>query len=149
MIPTRPTPTDVPEAAATRRTSIRRAWARRAGLLVGALLLAAAVIVVWRQRETVGEALAQVRHPSPGHVIVLLGSVALNVAMSGVVFSLLYARYGRVGRLEMQAVIASATLLNYLPMRAGMFGRIAYHRTVNGIAVRDSTKVIGQSLALT
>jgi hypothetical protein len=143
MMTSRPTPTEpitpVPPA---------RTWARRAGLLVGALLLVAAVVVVWRQRGAIGDALGQMRHPSPLHVVVLLVAVALNVMMSGVVFSLLYSRYGRVGRLEMQAVIAGATLLNYLPMRAGMFGRIAYHRTVNDIAVRDSAKVIGQGLAL-
>ncbi|MHC4107421.1 MAG: hypothetical protein ACYSTY_04965 [Planctomycetota bacterium] len=45
-------------------------------------------------------------------------------------------------------MIASATLLNFLPLRPGLFGRIAYHHAVNGIAVVDSGKTVVQAIGL-
>jgi hypothetical protein len=51
-------------------------------------------------------------------------------------------RYGRVGFGEMSALIATASLLNYLPMRPGLVGRVAYHRAINGIPVWASVKVL-------
>ncbi len=124
------------------------AWLRWLGLLVGAVLLGGAVLVVAQQHEHLRGALAAVGRPALGPTALLLASVAINVAMSGLVFQLLISRYGRVGVLEMQAVIASATLLNFLPLRPGLFGRIAYHHTVNGIAVVDSAKTVVQAIGL-
>jgi hypothetical protein len=42
----------------------------------------------------------------------------------------------------MLALIAAATVFNYLPLRPGMLGRIAYHRYIHGIPVRHSIKVL-------
>src|SRR4029453_11464408 len=82
------------------------------------------------------------------HAATLFGTAILNVVLSGLLFSLLMSRYGKVGLLEMQALIASATLLNFVPMRPGLFGRIAYHRMYNQIAVTHSATVIVQAVCL-
>ncbi|MHC4948066.1 MAG: hypothetical protein ACYTG1_07370, partial [Planctomycetota bacterium] len=122
---------------------------RPVGLLVGVLLLAAAVVSVARQGDVLAAALAAVRSPAPLPLAQLLVAVALNLGLTGLVFSVLIARYGRVGRLEMQALIASTALLNYLPLRPGLPGRLAYHRLVNGIPVVDAGRTVVEALALT
>jgi len=88
------------------------------------------------------------RRPAPGLVALLLAGVAGNVLLTGLLFSLLISRYGRVGVLEMQALIASATLINFLPLRPGLFGRIAYHKAVNRILAVHSAKTIIQAAIL-
>lgn len=115
-------------------------------MLIGLLLLGAAILVIWQRWESISEELEAVRHPALLDVVILLGCVAINIMLSGVVFHLLMLRYGKVGFLEMQALIASATLFNYLPLRPGLFGRIAYHKSVNNIAVKDSAKTVFQAM---
>lgn len=136
------TGTGVRDAPASRR------WLRWVGLAVGAGLLAAAVITVAREHETIAVALDTVRRPTAGTAFLLAGTVVANVVLAGLTFSVLIARYGRVGLLEMQALIAAAALLNFLPLRPGLFGRIAYHRTVNGIPAMDSVKAVVQAAGL-
>jgi hypothetical protein len=128
--------------------SASRRWLRWAGLAVGGCLLAAAVITVARQHETIGGALAAVERPAFGMVILLVAAVAANVVLAGLTFSVLMSRYGRVGVFEMQALIAAAALLNFLPLRPGLFGRIAYHKTCNDIPALASVKVVAQAAGL-
>jgi len=118
------------------------------GLGLGAALAAAALVVVGRQHGAVSGALEAVSRPSWGPVVLLIGAIGANVILSGLMYSVLISRYGRVGVVEMQALIASAALLNFLPLRPGLFGRIAYHRAVNQIAVVDSVKTAGQAIGL-
>jgi hypothetical protein len=129
-----------------------RPWARRIGLIIGGLLLIAALVMAWRQQEIVKDAVASLADLPPGrltlYLSVLGGSVVVNLFLSGVVFRLLISRYGAVGFWEMQALIASSALFNYLPMRAGMLGRVAYHRAYNGISVGDSVKTIVQAVIM-
>ena len=42
-----------------------------------------------------------------------------------------------------------AWLLNYLPMRPGMVGRIAYHKAVNGIAIRHTGQTLIEGTVIT
>jgi hypothetical protein len=82
----------------------------------------------------------------------LAGAVVLPLAhwhLTSVVFWVLTRRFGRVGLGEMHLLIGAAGLLNYLPLRPGMFGRFAYHTRVNGIRVKDSVRVTVLCLALT
>ncbi len=127
------------EAPATRR---------RVAAVTGLLLLAGAIGFVVAARDRLGGAAAALRDPDPVAVVVLVAAVLVNLALTGTFFHLLYARHGRVGRLEMQAVMAGATLLNYLPLRPGLAGRVAYHRAVNAIPVRTSIGVMVRALAL-
>ena len=123
-------------------------WLRPLALAVGLALLVAAVAAVVRQRDVIGDALAAVGHPSPGAVALLLVAVAANVALTGLVFSILMARHGRVELLEMQALLAGATLLNFLPLRPGLFGRVAYHRAFNAIPATASVKTVVEAMVL-
>jgi hypothetical protein len=118
------------------------------GFAAGALLLLAAIVAILVHREALEDAWASVRRPSPWLVGAILLLPALNVLAVAASMWALTRRYGRVGMKEMGALVAASWLLNYLPVRPGMIGRIAYHKIVNRIAVRDSVKVIGQSLAL-
>lgn len=127
---------------------VRRAWRRAAGVL-GLILLAAAVLMLVRQHDTITAAWNSIRHlPAPtllGRLSLLAGTVIVNLILTGLVFSVLASRYGKVGLLEMQAVLAATMLVNYLPLRPGLLGRVAYHKTANGIDVTDSVKMILQA----
>lgn len=121
---------------------------RRIGLTISVGLLVLALFVVWRQRETVSDALAAMTSPQPWALAMLLMAIVVQVILAGGVFSLLMSRYGTVGRIEMQALIAATTLVNYLPLRPGTLGRVAYHKTVNHIDVTDSAKAVVQGALL-
>jgi hypothetical protein len=140
------------QAADTGSIAARTVWLRRLGVIVGIALIAAAIIMLARQRQTVVEALAHVEQISSGKRFllcgVILGTVVVNIALTGAMFSGLIARYGKVGLIEMQALIASSTLLNFLPLRAGLLGRVAYHRAYNAIPVRHSARAVLHAVLL-
>ncbi len=121
--------------------SPRPAYVRWIGLAVGVILLAAAVATVVAHREIFGAALSEIRHPAAWDVALLLGTVLANVALTGLMFSVLMSRHGRVGLLEMQALIAAAALANFLPLRPGLFGRAAYHKAFNDIPIAATITV--------
>jgi len=75
----------------------------------------------------------------------LVLAVVANLVLSAAFLRVLLIRYGCVGRVEMQAVVAAATLVNYLPLRPGLFARVAYHRAVNDIRARDTAKTVVQA----
>lgn len=122
------------------------------GLLAGAGLLVAAIVLLWREHASVDLALASIRSLPRSRLaglgLFLFGSTLTSIVLSGLMFSILVRRYGQVGVLEMQALIAAATLVNHLPTRLGSVGRVAYHRAVNAIAIRYSVRIVLQGLAL-
>lgn len=120
---------------------------RIVGFGVGILLFAAAVAAVVTSRASLAHAIDSLEHPNL--LLVALALPLLNWHLISVSFWVLTRRYGHVGLGEMHALIGSAWLLNYLPLRPGMFGRIAYHKRVNRIGVRDSVRVLATSVALT
>ena len=125
-----------------------RSWLRRLGLLLGAVLLVAAIIFVARQHDVLARAFSAIRQPSAPHLFLLVACVLGNVVLTALMFSVLMSRYGKVRLIEMQALIGAATLLNFLPLRPGLFGRIAYHKTINHIPAADTAKTIGHAIAL-
>lgn len=120
-----------------------RSWrARLAGFGIGVALVAAAGWVILSRREVLLDSWESIRS-APWWALALAASLpVVSVALSSATFWVLTTRYGRVGRVEMFALIGSAWLLNYLPMWPGMLGRLAYHKRMNGIAVNDSIKAI-------
>lgn len=132
--------------------SRRSVLLRRAGLIAGVLLLSAALVMVWRKHEIITGALESIQQLSTVRLIcypaILTGSVAISIVLSGAVFSLLISRYGKVGVLEMQALMAASTLLNFVPLSPGLFGRIAYHRAVHDISAINSAKTVLQATVL-
>lgn len=127
---------------------VRSRWRRPVALFLGLALLSAAVVVLLRERATVSAALDALRH-APGWLIALLPALVLaNLVLTGLHVRCLLLRFGRVGHLEMQALIAATALANYLPLRPGLAGRLVYHRRVHGIRLRDSGRAVVESLVL-
>ena len=112
-------------------------------------LLAGAIVVVISHRSELTSTLEAISHPAPLPVIVLLVSMVGSLALTGLLFGILTRRYGDVGWWRMQQLIAASALLNYLPLRAGMFSRIAWHHRVDRIPIINSTKVVFQAMAVT
>lgn len=118
------------------------------GLFVlGMLLLIAAVWTILANAGQFRAAWASAREAPAWAIALLIGGPAVNIVLTGWSFAILTRRRGRVGDGEMIGLIWVASVLNQLPLRPGMFGRIAYHRAVNGIAVRTSVRVIVEMFA--
>ena len=110
----------------------------RIGFVVGVVLLAGAAAYLISEPEQLGKFVEQVKNaPAWAIAIVLVGPI-LNWVCVGLCLHALVRRHGEVGRLEMLALVGSAWLLNHLPMRPGLIGRIGYHAKINSIRVRDS-----------
>lgn len=124
-------------------------WIRLAGLIVGLALIASAVFVLWDRRAQVNDALDALSNPSPWLLALLPLCVFGNLALTSLMFHQLMRRYGNVRCAEMQALIAASALANYLPLRPGLFGRVAYHAAVNKIPAKHSLMTIVQAIALT
>jgi hypothetical protein len=126
-----------------------RAGLRRIGFVIGLLLLIAAMVMVWRQRDVVGAAVGAIDRAALGYVAVLVAGVVANVVLSAAFLGLLISRYGSVGRVEMLALTSAATLANFAPLRPGLLGRLAYHKTVNDIPISLSSRTVIQALVFT
>ncbi len=119
------------------------------GFAVSLGLIAAALFAVWTSRSQIEQALSAV-WPVPWWLaVVLLVVPALSwLASSGALWALTR-RFGEVSASEMVALVGSAWLLNYLPLKPGLVGRLAYHKRVNGITIRSSARVLVESVAMT
>jgi hypothetical protein len=129
-----------------------RAWLRWGGFLLGVLLLAAAVHAITRDRAALDATLASIRGASPVLIALLFVLPIANWVLTSCVFWLLMhpgpeERYKTPGPGEMLELIGTAWLANYLPVRPGMFGRIAWHRTHGGIPVARSVHSIVSAIA--
>lgn len=149
-----PAPAPPGRAATPREPAIQAGpannrWTARIGTAVGILLLAAAVWVLATHRANLTEALSSLADASP----LLIGAAALlpllNWLLVALSFWVLMGRYGRVGLGEMSALVGAAWLLNYLPLRPGLAGRLAYHKLVNRVPIRDAAKVTIVGIAST
>lgn len=115
---------------------------------LGAALLAAALWMVAGQRDVLSEAWSATRR-SPAWLIV--AAVVLPMANYVVIsasFWVQMRRLGPVGMGEMSALIGAAWLLNFVPMRVGMVGRIAYHKVWHGIGVARSIEVMAVGMGM-
>jgi len=130
--------------AAPAPTGLRSRRARAIGSAVGLALFGLAIFGVWRQWGVVESAW---RETARARWWLVAASVALpwcSCALSTLMYWFLMNRDDgsrRVGYVEMLAVISSAWLVNYVPSRPGMAGRLAYHRVVNDIPLRESVAV--------
>lgn len=122
---------------------------RRVGLVAGLALMAAAVVVVMRNAAIAGSLERALRSPDWDALLVLVLSVLAMQLLSSAVFHRIMSVHGRVGFLEMNALVAASTLGNLVPMQAGSIGRVAYHHAVNGIPVRASLLAIVQAMIAT
>lgn len=132
-------------SAPTRTGRVRRAVV---GTVVGAVLLVAAIWTASAQEHALTDGLRAMRAAPWWLVGMTIGLPVMNLMVVSVAFWLLNNRHGSVRLDEMGALIASAWLLNYLPLRPGMFGRIAYHKKYNGIGVKASARVLAETIAM-
>lgn len=123
----------------------RLAWRWGASLIAVALVVAA-IVVVSRAGVDLPRIRALVSDAPPDLLVAAVTLPLANLALSAAVFWVLTVRFGRVGFGEMCALIGAAWLLNYLPLRPGLVGRVAYHRAVNGIPVASGARVVVESV---
>lgn len=139
------------EDAALRNARARdrmRRLSHAAGVLAGVALVAGAIMYMTRDPNLIDRGLRALRSPSPLVLAGLVAAILLNLVISGLIFSILMRRFGRVGLLEMQGLIAASTLVNYLPLRPGLVGRAAYHRLVNDVPVRHTAYAVVAAMTL-
>ncbi len=120
---------------------------------MGVVLLGAAVWAAWGQREAVLQGLRSAAGARWWLIALMLGLPVLNWVLSSALFMLLMQPGQRVARrpvrfVEMLWLIGASWLLNYLPMAPGLLGRVAYHRRVHGIPVRQSVQAVGAGLMI-
>lgn len=128
--------------AADRLLSPAARRSRIAGFVIGVVLLGAAALAIWKQHDALASAWSNLNGSSGRHIAIAVALPMLSLLATSTTFWILTRRYGRVALGEMTALLASAWLLNYLPLWPGMIGRLTYHKKVNNIAVRDSAKTL-------
>jgi hypothetical protein len=109
--------------------------------IIAIALLAAAVFAVSTHAADAPRALRAGVIAAPWLAAAAILLPAVNWLIMSVSLWSLVNRYGRVPLREMFCLVGAGWLLNYLPMRPGLLGRVAYHKTVHGIAIRDSIRV--------
>ncbi len=121
----------------------RRARARNAaiGFVVGVALIAAACVVLLSHGDSLRDAAAAAADAPWWLVAALILMPVANASVVAWSFQIIMNRFGRVPFDDMAALIGSAWLLNYLPMRPGLVGRLAYHKAVHKVAFRQSIAV--------
>ena len=146
--PAAPGEVNHPEPVSTRPDSSsdekrRPRWylLRLAAMLIGLLMLSGAVVLIINQHERIEPALQAMSHPSPGTIIILIASMLVGLFLTGLQFQLLMARHD-IPAIEMQGLIAASALLNFLPLKAGLLGRIAYHQVSHGVHPMETAKVM-------
>lgn len=124
-------------------------WLAWSGFGLGLMLLGGAVWMLLHRDPGAMLALIDRLRDAPWWAVVaiVLGPVLNWLLVSGCLWMLLR-RHGRLGWGEMNALVGSAWLLNHLPMRPGLIGRVGYHKLVNGIRVRDAVESTAWSLGL-
>jgi hypothetical protein len=129
--------------AAARRSRVRSVTV----FVIGAVLLGLAIWYIAHSGTAWSTARDAAARAPLGLLLVACILPLINITVVSLSFSVLTGRYGRVGILEMQALVTSAWLLNVVPFRPGLLGRVAYHKAINGIPIRDSIKVLLQAIA--
>ncbi len=112
------------------------------GAAIGVLLLAAAVWVVLSRGSVVEDAWEKIREAPAWLVGAALVLPLTSWLLTSGAFWLLSRRYARVPAADMVQLIGAAWLLNHLPLRPGMVGRIAFHKKYHNMAVGDSIRVM-------
>ncbi len=119
-----------------------------AGWAAAILLLVVAVVTLARRHDEITSALSMLRQPDPISIALICACVAGGLPLISEAFRQLTNRRGNVESLEMLAVISAASLANWLPLRAGLIGRAAYHKAVNDLSVRWTLRVLLETVGL-
>lgn len=118
------------------------------GVSLAVSLLAAAVYAALAGRSPGDPSPWDALRGDPWRALSLVAFPACSTLLTALAFLHLTRRFGRVPAADMLALITAANLLNYLPLRPGLLGRVWFHSAVHGIAVRHSARIVGESVAL-
>ncbi len=119
------------------------------GGVVGLTLFAGAVASIVYAGEGTRAAMVRMFDAPPPVLALLLVLPIANLMLTSMCFQALTRRYAYVEPKEMHALIAASFLLNFLPLRPGLFGRVAYHTRVHKMRVRDTARVLIEAIACT
>ncbi len=123
-----------------RGVSAPPAWRRvlRAVFQIGGFVIGIALLV-WCVREAFSpensEQLRTLRRASPSLVAALLALTALSIVLNGLVFWAVLRPVRRLRPVDLVAVNALATFLNYLPFKLSVLSRILIHNRRDGVPV--------------
>jgi uncharacterized membrane protein YbhN (UPF0104 family) len=135
-----------PETSPLDRT--QRKVLRRIGTVASVVLVVGALAAIARNQAIVDSLSRALASPRWDALAVLAATVVAQQVLTSTTFWMLMRRHGPVGWGEMNALIASSTLANYIPLQAGSIGRLAYHKVVHGIPVKKSLVVILVAMGL-
>ena len=135
-----------PETSPLDRT--QRKVLRRIGTVASVLLVVGALLAIARNQAIMDSLSRALASPRWDALAVLAATVVAQQVLTSTTFWMLMRRHGPVGWGEMNALIASSTLANYIPLQAGSIGRLAYHKVVHGIPVKTSLVVILVAMGL-
>ena len=131
---------------------IRTASARRLSVVLGALLVAAAVWSVASHRTMLDSAWQSLRQPAPAWAIALPAAILASFASTAAGLRWLTLRVAPLGCIawsEMLMLTAASSLGNLLPLQAGLVGRIGYLHRVHRVPVTVGVLLTVQSTLLT
>lgn len=111
------------------------------GFVLGVLLIAAAVVALASSEDDLRHALESARAAPRWMLVALVLLPLANAVIVSLSFWLLMRRLGHVPFADMFHLICSSWLLNYLPMRPGLVGRLVYHKLVHRISLKASVAV--------
>lgn len=112
--------------------------ARLVGFIVGVILVVTAIIAIVRSAPTLDQLRIAVSKPNPWLIITAALATLASIIGGGGMFYALVRAFGRITFFEMCKLIAASSVLNYLPMRPGLVGRVVHQEVVNGIPIRRS-----------
>ena len=128
------------------RVSVKNRNLTWLALLLGLALLIGAIAMAARDVDW-----SQLQNAQPWQVAVLVLGVLLNLFLTGLLWwtvTLSFDAKPRVPVGRMLALVAASGLLNYLPLRPGLFGRAAYLKAKHNLPLRHSVLALFVVLGL-
>lgn len=121
---------------------------RLASTVVGLLLLLAAAIAVGLQHDALGSAWRGIEDPPAWAIVAIPLSTLASLAIGTILFDRLLRDVPDLRRRDLAALVASSTLFNLLPLKAGLVGRAAWQRRHQQVPLRRSALVAVQLASL-
>lgn len=138
---------DLPRTGAMLRDARAGRTRKVVSFAVGLALVLAAAWAAGRDPQGAARAMESLKQ-APAQLVVLAALLpVLSWVFTTMCFWTLTRRHGSVGVGEMSALMGSSWLLNFLPLKPGLVGRIAYHKTINGISIKGSLEVLASAIA--
>ncbi|MDA0214769.1 MAG: hypothetical protein O2875_05330 [Planctomycetota bacterium] len=129
-------------------TSQSKKVLRTVGFVVGLALLGAAIAAIVRSAPTLDQLRAVIARPDGWLIAWAVAATIGNLVGASGMFYALVGPFGRITFLEMGKLIAASSVLNYLPMRPGLVGRVVHQEVVNAIPMRRSVLSIVEAAVI-